>query len=190
MCDRSYKNLFVENLLEYKANSRTHSDHQITQLVNSIKEFGFTNPILVDECYIIIAGHARLQAAKQLRLSEVPCIIINDLTDAQKQAYVIADNKLALNAGWDFDILRAEFEELKLVAFDLELTGFGIDELCEIFPDEEPEVFGDEDECPEAPADPVTKLGDVWLLGAYYQCDSCKKEYTYEDGSVLNECPC
>jgi DNA modification methylase len=164
---REYKNQLVGNLHSYKANSRTHSDEQINQVVKSIQEFGFTNPILIDENSTIIAGHCRLEAAKRLGMDEVPCIVLDGLSEAQRAAYVIADNKLALNAGWDITVLQSEFEKLKGLDFDLELTGFGLDELCEFMPDDEPEVFCDEDDCPEAPVEPITKLGDVWLLGEH-----------------------
>lgn len=162
---REYKNKLVSELVNYPANSRTHSDDQINQLVNSIKEFGFTNPILIDEHNTIIAGHCRLDAAKRLSMKEVPCIVLSGLSEAQKIAYVIADNKLALNAGWNNDLLVSEFEKLKSLDFNTELTGFSVEEICDLWPADEPEVFCDEDDCPEAPAEPITKLGDVWLLG-------------------------
>lgn len=162
---RNYKVLPVQELVKYKANSRTHSDEQIEQIVKSIKEFGFTNPLLVDENNTLIAGHGRLEAAYILGLPEVPCIIIDDLTEPQKAALVIADNKLALNAGWDYDILRNQFEYLKGFDYNLELTGFGIEELCDILPDDPVEVFCGDDEVPQVPDEPITKLGDVWLLG-------------------------
>lgn len=160
-----YKKLKTDDLVGYENNSRTHSDEQIDQLVRSINEFGFTNPILIDEKNVIIAGHARLQASKKIGLEEVPCIVLSGLTDDQKKAYVIADNKLALNAGWDMDLLKLELESLKISDFDLELTGFSWDELEDILPDELPEIFCDEDDCPEVEDDPVSKSGDVWTLG-------------------------
>lgn len=126
---RYYK---TKDLSPYGNNSRTHSEGQIDQLVASIREFGFTNPILIDEGNVIIAGHGRLEAAKQLGLSEVPTIMLADLTDEQKQAYVIADNKLALNAGWDESLLRIELEGLKSVGFDVSLVGFSKDELRDL----------------------------------------------------------
>lgn len=165
MTFRDYKEISVQELVKYKANSRTHSDEQIAQIVASIKEFGFTNPLLVDENNTIIAGHGRLEAAFVLGLPSVPCIIIPDLSEPQKAALIIADNKLALNAGWDYDILRDQFEYLKNFDYNLELTGFGIDELCQILPDEGPEVFCGDDETPALPDEPITKPGDVWLLG-------------------------
>jgi len=163
----SYKKEKIELIRKYEHNSRTHSDVQIEQVVRSIQEFGFTNPILIDENNVIIAGHCRHDAAVKLGLEEIPCVVLSHLTHEQKIAYVIADNKLALNAGWDFDVLRKEFEALKDSDFDLSLTGFDLDELCDIFPNDDPEVFCDEDECPDVPEEPITKLGDVWLLGEH-----------------------
>jgi hypothetical protein len=131
----------VQDLIPYVGNSRTHSDTQIAQVASSIKEFGFTNPILIDESNGIIAGHGRLMAAKKLGLSEVPTITLEGLTEAQKKAYVIADNKLALNAGWDEQTLMTELQQLQKLDFDLELTGFDLDELARMFDDQkiEPE---------------------------------------------------
>lgn len=161
----NYKEIKLNLIKKYTNNSRKHSEHQVQQVVNSIKEFGFTNPILIDENNQIIAGHCRLDAAKILKLESVPCIVLSHLTDAQKKAYVIADNKLALNSDWDITMLQKEFEALKLDDFNLELTGFSLEELIDIFPNEEPEVFCDEDDCPDVPEEPIAKLGDVWLLG-------------------------
>jgi len=157
----------VRDLIKYQSNSRTHSPEQIQQVVNSIKEFGFTNPLLIDEKNTIIAGHCRLEAAIASGFEHVPCIVLEDLTEAQKIAYVIADNKLALNAGWDMDILQAQLDLLSGMDFDLSLTGFSADELCDLFPDAEVEAFCGEDECPDVPDEPVAVLGDVWLLGEH-----------------------
>lgn len=164
---RDYKIQLVDNLNSYEANSRVHSEDQINQVARSIEEFGFTNPLLIDENNTIIAGHCRLEAAKRLKMVEVPCIVINGLNEAQKAALVISDNKLALNASWNEDVLRSEFERLKSFDYDLELTGFGLEELCAILPQDDPEVFCGEDECPDIVGDPVTKRGDVWLLGEH-----------------------
>ena len=114
----------IEALIPYARNSRTHSDAQVAQIAASIREFGFTNPVLVDKDGGIIAGHGRVMAARKLGLKDVPCIALGHLTDAQKRAYVIADNKLALNAGWDEELLAVEFSDLLSEGFDLELTGF------------------------------------------------------------------
>ena len=119
----------VNDLIPYINNSRTHSEEQVNQICASINEFGFTNPILIDEKDSIIAGHGRLMASKKLGMEEVPCIVLSGLTEAQKKAYIIADNKMALNAGWDFNLLSLELENLKELDFDLELTGFSADEI-------------------------------------------------------------
>ena len=125
--------LKVGDLIPYVNNSRTHSDEQVTQVASSIKEFGFTNPILIDDDGGIIAGHGRLMAAKKLGLVEVPCIRLGHLSEAQRKAYVIADNKLALNSGWDNDLLKIELMQLDSIDFDLNLTGFDLSELANIF---------------------------------------------------------
>lgn len=119
----------IDSLQLYAKNSRTHSADQIAQIAASITEFGFTNPILVDEVNRVIAGHGRILAAQQLGISDVPAITLAGLTDAQRRAYVIADNKLALNAGWDFALLKVEFEELSELGYDLDVTGFSQSEI-------------------------------------------------------------
>lgn len=131
-----YKAANVKDLIPYVRNSRTHSEEQVIQIAASIKEFGFTNPILVDGENGIIAGHGRIMAARKLGLDVVPTIELSHLSEAQKKAYIIADNKLALNAGWDDEMLRLEFEELGDLDFDLELTGFDLLEMTNIFDDE------------------------------------------------------
>ena len=157
----------IDKLIPYARNSRTHSDEQVAQIAASIKEWGWTTPVLVDDTGQIIAGHGRIMAARKLGMSEVPVIVAGGWTDAQKRAYVIADNKLALNAGWDNEMLALEFGELEGLGFDLELTGFTLDEIDALKPVELTEGLTDEDEVPEAPADPVTKPGDVWVLGKH-----------------------
>tara|TARA_B110000908_G_C10134097_1_gene393609 strand:+ start:226 stop:855 length:630 start_codon:yes stop_codon:yes gene_type:complete len=117
----------VSDLIPYVNNSRTHSDEQVSQVASSIKEFGFTSPVLIDESGGIIAGHGRVMAAKKLGLDEVPCITLEGLTEAQRKAYIIADNQLPLNAGWDLDTLRLEVETLQELDFDLDLLGFDDD---------------------------------------------------------------
>jgi DNA modification methylase len=153
----------VEDLIPYVNNSRTHSDDQVFQIASSMKEFGWTNPILLDGENGIIAGHGRLMAAKKLNQIEVPTIELAGLTDIQKKAYIIADNKLALNAGWNDEILKLEIAELKNAGFDLGLTGFNIDELKTFDPIIEGLV--DEDQVPDVPEEPKTKLGDIYKLG-------------------------
>ena len=122
----------IEDLIPYARNSRTHSDEQVAQIAASIKEFGFTNPVLIDNDNGIIAGHGRVLAGRKLKLKEIPCLRLGHLTDAQKKAYVIADNKLALNSGWDESLLKIEIEELKNLDFDIDLLGFDDEELNEI----------------------------------------------------------
>jgi len=158
-----YKN--IKELIPYCNNSRTHSDEQVLQIASSIKEFGFTNPVLIDGQGGIIAGHGRIMAAQKLKMDEVPTITLNDLSEAQKKAYIIADNKLALNSGWDDELLKIELEQLKELDFDLGLIGFSDDELALLMGGETTEGLVDEDQVPELVDDPVTVLGDVWLLG-------------------------
>jgi DNA modification methylase len=157
----------IGSIIPYARNSRTHSDEQVAQIAASINEWGFTNPILIDIDGEIIAGHGRLLAAQKLGLKDVPCITAVGWSDAQKKAYVIADNKLALNAGWDNDMLAVEFGELKELDFNLDLIGFDPDELASILKEPETEGLTDEDAVPEVPEVPVTVEGDVWLLGRH-----------------------
>jgi hypothetical protein len=154
-------------LIPYARNSRTHSDDQVQQIMGSIKEFGFTNPVLVDGDGVIIAGHGRTMAAQRLGMKEVPCLRLSHLTEAQKRAYIIADNKLALNAGWDDEMLSVELRNLRDEDFDLSLTGFDDAELAALLADAVAEGLTDEDAVPEVPAVPVTVEGDVWLLGRH-----------------------
>jgi len=155
----------VTDLIPYAKNSRTHSDEQVAQIAASIKEFGWTNPILVDGENGIIAGHGRLLAARKLGHTQVPVIELTGLTDLQKKAYVIADNKLALNAGWDNDLLTLEIKELTDEGFDTSLLGFDADELDALLEPEQIEGLTDEDAVPEVPEEPKTKLGDIYQLG-------------------------
>jgi DNA modification methylase len=157
----------LDALIPYARNSRTHSDAQVAQIAASIKEFGFTNPVLIDETGSIIAGHGRVMAARKLAITDVPSIRLTHLTDAQKKAYVIADNKLALNAGWDDEMLAVELSDLKDMGFDLDLTGFSTDEIEALLAPVGTEGLTDEDAVPEVPEAPVTVLGDVWLLGKH-----------------------
>lgn len=123
----------INELKPYENNSRTHDESQIKQICESIKEYGWTNPVLIDEKGMIIAGHGRVEAGKKLDIKEVPCIVLSGLTEVQKKAYVIADNKMALNAGWNEELLKTELENLKELDFDLELTGFSKKELDKLF---------------------------------------------------------
>lgn len=155
----------VSSLIPFAKNSRTHSDEQVAQIAASIKEWGWTVPVLIDTDSQIIAGHGRLMAARKLGMEEVPVMVADGWSDSQKRAYVIADNKLALNAGWDNELLSLELNDLKDIGFDIELTGFSLDELADLTPIEIEEGLTDEDAVPEIPEEPITKLGDIWVLG-------------------------
>jgi len=156
----------VEKLIPYARNPRTHSDAQITQIVASIAEFGFNNPILVDTNAGIIAGHGRLLAARKLGLTEVPVIVLDHLSESQKRAYIIADNKLAENAGWDEDILREELAALQAEDFNVGLIGFEHDELARLLAAQDAaEGLIDEDAVPDLPQIPTSARGDLWVLG-------------------------
>jgi ParB-like chromosome segregation protein Spo0J len=155
----------VDSLIPYIKNSRTHSDEQVAQIAASIKEFGWTNPILVDGTNGIIAGHGRLLAARKLGYKEVPTIELADLTETQKKAYIIADNRLALNAGWDNEMLTIELNDLLADGFALEMLGFDPKELSALLEPEVIEGLTDEDAVPDVPEEPTTKLGDIYQLG-------------------------
>jgi site-specific DNA-methyltransferase (adenine-specific) len=157
----------VADLIPYARNSRTHSDEQVAQIAASIKEFGWTNPILTDGDNGLIAGHGRLLAARKLGHKEVPTIELVGLTDTQKKAYIIADNRLALNAGWDNEMLKLEFDQLTELGFDVELTGFSLDEIAALAPIELNAGLTDEDEAPPLPPEPKTKPGDIYKLGKH-----------------------
>jgi len=163
----------VADLIPYARNARTHNDAQVAQIAASIREFGWTNPILVDGANGIIAGHGRLLAARKLSIAEVPCIELSGLSDIQKRAYILADNKLAQNAGWDDEMLRLELGELAAMDFDTLLTGFSDEEMLGLNTGSA-EGLTDEDEVSEPPVDPVTRLGDVWVLGKHrIVCGDC-----------------
>jgi DNA modification methylase len=158
----------IDKLIPFAKNSRTHSDEQVAQIAASIKEWGWTTPVLIDPDGMIVAGHGRILAARKLGIADIPVVVADGWTDAQKRAYVIADNKLALNAGWDDELLRIELGELGELGFDLDLIGFDAGELDDLFADDETtEGLTDEDAVPEVPEVPVTVLGDVWLLGKH-----------------------
>jgi DNA modification methylase len=157
----------VADLVPYARNSRTHSAEQVSQIAASIKEWGWTVPILVDEDGGIIAGHGRVLAAQKLGLADVPCMVAQGWTEAQRRAYVIADNKLTLNGGWNDELLRVELNDLQDMGFGLELTGFSADELGALLGADGTEGLTDADAVPDVPAVPVTAEGDVWLLGRH-----------------------
>ncbi|HDR3117516.1 site-specific DNA-methyltransferase [Pseudomonas aeruginosa] len=156
-------------LLPYARNARTHSDEQVAQIAASIAEFGFTNPILAGSDGIIVAGHGRLAAAQKLGLEIVPVVVLDHLTPTQRRALVIADNRIAENAGWDDAMLRIELEALQLEGFDLDITGFDADALAELIAGDEPDNEGqtDEDAVLEVGETPISRPGDVWIMGQH-----------------------
>lgn len=151
----------IDSLIPYARNSRTHSAEQVAQIAASMKEWGFTNPILVDEGGVIIAGHGRVLAAQKLGLKEVPVMVASGWTEGQKKAYCLADNRIALNSGWDDAMLRAEFEDLQDLGVDLTITGFDREELAALLVDDD----GMEPGAPDDGGMPVVASGEVWLLG-------------------------
>ena len=161
----------TERLVPYARNARTHSDQQVAQIAASIERFGFTNPILIGDDDVIIAGHGRLMAAKQLAMAEVPTIRLAHLNEAERRALVVADNKIALNAGWDTEILLEQIELIRADGFDADLVGFSDEELEQMLADiEAPEPGGaveGEDDVSDPPADPVSERGDLWILGEH-----------------------
>ena len=160
---RRYEMVSIDGLKPYENNARTHSEEQVKKIVRSIEEFGFINPVLIDGDFGIIAGHGRVMAAKKMGMTEVPCLFVEDLTEAQKRAYIIADNKLALDAGWDEEMLHLELAELADMDFDITLTGFELDDL----EDDEPQEVVEDDYEVAPPEEPRTKLGDIWHLGRH-----------------------
>ena len=169
----AYKTISVADLIPYARNSRTHSDAQVAKIAASIREFGFLNPVIVDGESGIIAGHGRVLAAQKLGLDTLPVIEAAHLTEAQKRAYVIADNRLALDAGWDNDMLKVELSDLQADGFNLELTGFSLDEIAAFLVDPT-EGLTDPDAVPDVPEVPVSVLGDVWQLGRHrIVCGDC-----------------
>jgi DNA modification methylase len=159
----------VDRLIPYARNARTHTDEQVAQVAASILEFGWTNPILASADGIVIAGHARLAAARKLGMNEAPVIVLDHLTETQRRALVLADNRLAMSAGWDEDMLRLELEALKEEAFDLDLVGFTDEEIEKILTGPEEPKYGltDPDDVPESENRTVTVAGDLWLLGEH-----------------------
>ena len=162
---RKYENVKIDKLIPYENNARTHSEEQVEKIMRSIEEFGFINPVLIDGDFGIIAGHGRVMGAKRLGMTEVPCLFIEDLTEAQKRAYILADNKLALDGGWDDEILKIELAELNAMDFDITLTGFELEDIE--LDDYSSGVVEEDDYDAEPPAEPKTKLGDIWQLGRH-----------------------
>jgi DNA modification methylase len=159
-----YSSKKLVDLIPYVNNSRTHSDEQVAQIAASIQEFGFTNPVLISDDNVLIAGHGRVLAARKLRLKDVPCMVISGLTETQRKALVLADNRLALSAGWDPAMLEIEMKALFEDGYDLSLTGFTEEEIGK-FLNQGTEGETDPDEIPEMVDDPISKLGDTWILG-------------------------
>ncbi|MBI4030860.1 MAG: site-specific DNA-methyltransferase [Proteobacteria bacterium] len=155
----------LDALVPYANNARTHSDEQIAQIAASIAEFGFVNPVLIDERGIIIAGHGRLAAARLLGMSQIPVIELAHLSETQRKALIIADNRIALNAGWDDELLKLELETLKAEDFDIDILGFDPTEIDDLLFGDDEDDIGDDDVVPEAPEDPISETGDVWILG-------------------------
>ncbi|MFY9192952.1 MAG: site-specific DNA-methyltransferase [Saccharofermentanales bacterium] len=163
-----FEKVNIDRLVPYARNARTHSKEQILQLRSSLREFGFVNPVIVDKDLNIIAGHGRIMAAREEGLTEIPCVFVEHLTEAQKRAYILADNRLALNAGWDEEILALEFADLKELGFDLEITGFDADEIEKLFADPGGDVADDDFDLTAALEQAAFVLpGDVWTLGRH-----------------------
>lgn len=154
-----YTRVEVDKLIPYVNNAKQHSDSQVTKIASSIREFGFLNPVLIDVDYNVIAGHGRILAAKKLQMDEVPCLFVEGLTDAQRKAYILADNRLSELGEWDMELVMGELAELDELGFDTELTGFEFEV--------EPEITDDEDDVPEPPTEPKAKLGDLYQLGRH-----------------------
>lgn len=180
----------TEKLIPYVNNARTHSAEQINKLRSSLREFGFINPVIIDRDFNVIAGHGRIEAAKAEGISEVPCVFADYLTPAQKKAYILADNRMAMDAGWDEELLRVEIEALQAESFDVGLTGFDESEIADLFETNSKVKDDDFDVDAELEKPPVTKSGDLWLLGNHrLLCGDSTKEETYTllmDGKKAN----
>ncbi|WP_129724709.1 site-specific DNA-methyltransferase [Xylanivirga thermophila] len=184
----------IDELIPYANNARTHSKDQINKLRSSLREFGFINPILIDKDYNILAGHGRVMAAREEGIKEVPCVLVEHLTEAQKKAYILADNRLAMDAGWDDEMLALELENLKELDFDIDFTGFDAAEIDELFSNiHDKDVQDDDFDVDSALEDePISKQGDIWILGRHRLiCGDSTKAETYEklmDGKKANLC--
>jgi len=167
MTDLSITDYSVEKLIPYVRNARTHSDEQIAQIMASIAEFGFVNPILIDQHQGIIAGHGRLLAAQRLGMKDVPAIMLAHLSETQKRALIIADNRIAMNAGWDEEMLRLELTDLQAEDFNLDIMGFSEDELDKLLAPMTEVGETEDDAVPEVEAVAISKPGDLWVLGSH-----------------------
>ncbi len=183
----------IDSIRPYDKNPRQNDD-AVDAVAASLQAFGFRSPIVVDSDGVIICGHTRLKAAQKLGLAKVPVHVAKDLTSEQVRAYRIADNKTSDLSDWDYDILPIELSELQDAGFDLDLLAFDEDELVKLLKVEPTEGLTDDDDVPEPPAEPITQPGDLWLLGAYYECDTCGKRYDYDEGKAMvdagKECAC
>lgn len=174
--------LTTKDLIPYARNARTHSDAQVGKIASSIREFGFVNPILVDEKNGIIAGHGRLMAAQKLGMEQVPTIKLEHLTETQRRALVLADNRLALDAGWDMNMLALELQDLKASDFDLDITGFDAKELNDIFSFDPKAGETEADAIPAVPAVAISVLGDLWICGKHrVRCGDSTQLFDMED---------
>lgn len=182
----------IDKLIPYANNVRTHSKEQILKLRSSLREFGFVNPVIIDRNYNVLAGHGRIEAAKAEGIAEVPCVYAGHLTEAQKKAYILADNRMALDAGWDDALLAVEMEELQNLGFDLGLTGFDEKELADLFASDDDVKDDDFDVDKAAEFEPFVENGDIWLLGRHrLRCgDSTKPDEValLMDGQKANAC--
>lgn len=186
-----FEKVNIDKLIPYARNARTHSKEQVLQLRASLREFGFVNPIIVDKDLNIIAGHGRIMAAKEEGITEVPCVFVEHMTNAQKKAYILADNRLAMNAGWDADVLAVELADLQGADFDIGLLGFDGAEINKLLGADAEDVKDDDFDVDGELKNPaVTKLGDLWLLGKHrLVCGDSTKEETFTllmDGNSAN----
>jgi ParB-like chromosome segregation protein Spo0J len=183
----------IDTIRPYEQNPRVNDD-AVDAVAASLKEFGFRQPIVVDGDGIIVCGHTRYKAAVKLGLTKVPVHIARDLTPEQIRGYRIADNQTSTLSDWDFDLLPIELAELQDAGFDLGLLAFDEDELAKLLKVEPTEGLTDDDAVPEPPAKPITQPGDLWLLGAYWECSDCGKRYEYDEGKAMSdagkECDC
>ena len=178
----------IDKLVPYVNNARTHSAEQILKLRSSLREFGFVNPIIIDREFNVIAGHGRLMAAKEEGIEEVPCVFVDYLTDAQKKAYILADNRMAMDAGWDDELLKIEMEELQNLGYDLEFTGFDEKELADLFGVDDKEVKEDEFDLTAAlEKASFVERGDVWFVGKHRLM--CGDATSSEDVAKLSKAP-
>ncbi|NLW84516.1 MAG: ParB N-terminal domain-containing protein [Phycisphaerae bacterium] len=183
----------IGSIRPYEKNPR-HNDDAVDAVAASLKEFGWRQPIVVDGDGVIVCGHTRYKAALKLGLAKVPVHVARDLTPEQIRGYRIADNQTSTLSDWDYDILPIELSELQDAGFDLGVLAFDEDELAKLLKVEPNEGLTDDDAVPDPPAEPITQPGDLWLLGAYWECEDCGKKYDYDEGKAMvdagKECAC